>query len=140
MLRVIRRVSQKGPLELVPTFLGAHAVPPEFESSARYVNHVVCDMLPAVAKEGLAEFVDVFCEAGYFSPEESETVLSAAESFGLKTKIHANQMGRTGGVEVAAKVRALTADHLDCVSPDEIERMKKCGTLAVLAPGSNFYL
>jgi imidazolonepropionase len=140
MLRAIRRVSQEGPLELVPTFLGAHAVPPEYERSSLYVDLVVRQMLPAVAAERLAEYADVFCEDGYFSPADAEAVLTAAASVGLKTKIHAEQLGRTGGAGVAAKMRAATADHLDCVSPAEIERLKKAGILAVLAPGSNFFL
>jgi imidazolonepropionase len=140
MLRAIRRVAQEGPLELVPTFMAAHAVPPEFERSSGYVEHIVNKMLPAVASERLAEYVDVFCEDGYFTPADAEAVLTAAESAGMKTKIHADQLGRTGGAEVAAKVRASTADHLDCVSPKEIERLKKAGTVAVLAPGSNFFL
>lgn len=141
MLRVVRAAAEGTPLELVPTFLGAHAVPPEHDGRpGPFVDYLIREALPRVAEQGLAEFADVFCEEGYFPPAESEAYLLAAARSGLKLKVHADQLNRSGGSRLAAKLRAVTADHLDCAAPADMAALKKAGTVACLVPGSNFFL
>lgn len=141
MLKVVRKAAQVTPLELVPTFLGAHAVPPEHDGKAGpYVDYLIREVLPRVKSEGLAEFADVFCEEGYFPPPETEAYLVAAERSGLKLKLHADQLNRSGGSKLAAKFRAVTADHLDCATAADMTALQKSGTVACLVPGSNFFL
>lgn len=140
-LRVIRRLAEAHPADVVATFLGAHALPPEFASRrAAYVACVVEEMLPAVAAGGLAEFCDVFCEEGYFTPAESERILRAARDRGLRAKIHADEFGASGGAEVAAAVGAVSADHLLCVTEDGIRALKAAGVVATLLPGTASFL
>lgn len=140
-LRAIRRVAAHTALELVPTFLGAHAVAPELVHDPHgYVRRVCEEMLPAVAKEGLARFADVFCDRGYFSEAQAETVLRAALQHGLKAKIHAEQLAHSGGAAVAARVGAVSADHLDHADAADFERLKKSGTVATLVPAANYFL
>ncbi len=112
ILSVIRRLNQETPLEIVPTFLGAHAVPREMRAD-KYVNCVIQEMLPQVVSERLAEFCDVFCECGYFDVEQSREILSAAKKLGLKLRIHADQLTNSGGAKLAAELKATTADHLE---------------------------
>ncbi|MBI3549607.1 MAG: imidazolonepropionase [Elusimicrobia bacterium] len=141
MLRVVRRASELTALELVPTFLGAHALPAELrERPADYVKRVCEDMIPAVAKEGLARFVDVFCEKGYFSEEDAGKVLAAGAGAGLKAKVHAEQLTRSGGARVAAKHNAVSADHLDRAEADDLEALRASGTVATLVPAANYFL
>lgn len=141
MLRVIRELKQQLPITIKATFLGAHAVPPEFKNNrAGYVSHIVNEMLPAVAKEGLADHVDVFCDRGFFTPEDTETILAAASSFGLPAKIHANELGLTGGVQVAAKMGAWSADHLEHCESDEMDALKQSGVMPVGLPGTSYFL
>ena len=141
MLRAIKRAGELSALELVPTFLGAHAVPAEFAGRAsEYADHVCERMIPAVAEQGLARFADVFCERGYFSQAEAERVLSAAAKAGLKAKLHAEQLSRCGGARLAAKLGAVSADHLDCAAPEDFEALKASGTVATLLPAANFFL
>src|SRR5207249_1246082 len=114
ILRVIRRLKDETPLEFVPTFLGAHAIPHEDrQSPQRYVDLVINEMLPRVAKEKLAEFSDVFCEKGYFDIERSREISTAAKKLGLKLRIHADQLSNSGGAKVAGELNATTADHLE---------------------------
>ncbi|RPJ01383.1 MAG: imidazolonepropionase, partial [Deltaproteobacteria bacterium] len=141
ILKVIQALNEAHPVDLVPTFLGAHAVPKEFKRERmRYIDLVIDEMIPEVAEEGLAEFCDVFCEEKAFSPSESRKILEAGKQYGLKPKIHADQLSPGHGAELAAEVGACSADHLEYVSPDGIERMAEKGVVAVLLPGASFFL
>jgi imidazolonepropionase len=141
ILRVMRRLNQETPLEVVPTFLGAHAVPREDrESPERYVDLVINEMLPRVAKENLAEFCDVFCERGYFDLDQSREILVAAKKLGLKLRIHADQLTNSGGAKLAAELKATTADHLEKTEGQGIAAMKSAGVQPVLLPGSVYAL
>ena len=141
ILRVIRRLNEETPLEFVPTFLGAHAVPHEDrQSPQRYVDLVINDMLPRVAKEKLAEFCDVFCEQGYFDIEQSKEILTAAKKLGLKLRIHADQLTNSGGAKLAAELKATTADHLEKTDERGIAAMKSARVQPVLLPGSVYAL
>jgi imidazolonepropionase len=141
MLRAIGRLSREHEVDVVPTFLGAHDVPPEFRPArARYVELVVNEMIPAVASERSAEWCDVFCEHGVFTPDESMRILSAGAAAGLRPRIHADELGATGGSAVAASVRARSADHLIFVPPAGIEALAHAGVVATLLPAAAFYL
>ena len=141
ILRVTRRLNQETLLEVVPTFLGAHAIPREDrESPERYVDLVINEMLPRVAKENLAEFCDVFCERGYFDLEQAREILVAAKKFGLKLRIHADQITNSGGAKLAAELNATTADHLEKTEGQGIAAMKSAGVQPVLLPGSVYAL
>lgn len=141
MLRVIRRLNEKTPLEFVPTFLGAHAIPAEFRSSPeRYVDLVIEEMLPRVAAEHLAEFCDVFCERGYFDVDASRRILNAAQQLGLGIRIHADQLTNFGGAELAAELGAITADHLEQAETTAIAALRGAGVHPVLLPGSVYSL
>jgi len=141
-LRVVRRLRQMLPLDLVPTFLGAHAVPMEYRDHRQaYVDLLVDDMLPAVAAEGLAEFADVFCEEGVFSPTETRRILSRARQLGLGLKLHADELvAAVGGAELAAELGATSADHLLYASEEGLAAMARAGAVAVLLPGTAFFL
>ena len=139
ILRVIRRLNQETPLEIVPTFLGAHAVPREMHADG-YVNCVIQEMLPQVVSERLAEFCDVFCECGYFDVEQSREILSVAKKLGLKLRIHADQLTNSGGAKLAAELKATTADHLEKTDVQGIAAMKSAGVQPVLLPGSVYAL
>jgi imidazolonepropionase len=141
ILRVVRRLNKETPVEFVPTFLGAHAVPEDFQSAPdRYVSLVIDEMLPRIAEERLAEFCDVFCERGYFDIETSRKVLSAARERGLGIRIHADQLTNGGGAELAAELGAVTADHLEQTETPGIAAMKRAGVQPVLLPGSVYSL
>jgi imidazolonepropionase len=140
-LEAIAELDQEGPLELVPTFLGAHAVPGEFAGRrADYVRLITREMLPAVAERRLARFCDVFCDQGAFTPAETEEIFSRARELGLALKLHADELSPAGGAELAARFRAVSADHLLCVSDRGIEAMAEAGTVAALLPGTAFFL
>ncbi|MBI4346264.1 MAG: imidazolonepropionase [Elusimicrobia bacterium] len=140
-LRAVKRAGAHTALELVPTFLGAHAVPAELKHDPHgYVRRVCEEMIPAVAKEGLARFADVFCDRGYFSEPQAETVLRAGLDHGLRPKIHAEQLSRSGGASVAARVGAVSADHLDHAEPDDLAALKAAGVVASLVPAANYFL
>jgi imidazolonepropionase len=140
-LRVVRRLAETERLSLVPTFLGAHEVPPEFRSQREsYVRLVIEDMLPVVAQEGLATACDVFCEPGVFSIAESRTILAAAQQHGLRLKLHADELEGSGGAELAAEVGALSADHLAGVSDAGIRALAASTTIAVLLPATMSFL
>jgi len=137
MLKVLKLLDRELPIEIVTTFLGAHEIPEEFaDRSDEYVALVCGEMIPTVASQGLAEFCDVFCEKGVFSPKQSRIILQTAQAFGLKIKLHADQLHNTGGAELAAEFGAVSADHLDCVGNEGIHLLKKAGVIPVLLPGS----
>ena len=141
MLRAIRTLAGSQPIDLVPTFMGAHEIPVDYRSRREdYVRLVIEDMIPAVAKEGLAEWCDVFCETGVFTPEESTRILEAGARHGLKPRIHADELGASGGSQVAATVGARSADHLIFVPEDGIRAMANAGVVATLLPNAAFYL
>jgi imidazolonepropionase len=139
ILRVMRRLNGETPLEIVPTFLGAHAVPREM-SSEKYVDLVINEMLPRVAKEKLGEFCDVFCERGYFDIEQSHQILSAARKLGLKLRGHVDQLSNSGGAKLMADLGATTADHLEKTDEQGIAALKKANVQPVLLPGSVYAL
>jgi imidazolonepropionase len=139
ILRVIRRMSEETPLECVPTFLGAHAVPKEYQP-AEYMNLVVNEMLPRVAAEKLAEFCDVFCERGYFDLAQSRTVLTTAAKLGMKLRGHVDQLTNGGGAKLMADLKAQTADHLEKTDAAGIAALKFAGVQPVLLPGSVYAL
>jgi len=139
MLRVIRRLNEETPIEFVPTFLGAHAIP-RARRADEYVDLVINEMLPRVASEKLAEFCDVFCERGYFDIEQSRKILTAAKKSELKLRIHADQLTNSGGAKLAAELEATTADHLEKTDENGIAAMKASGVQPVLLPGSVYAL
>jgi len=139
VLRVIQQLNKEQPMELVPTFMGAHEVPVEYRGrQSEYVRLVIDEMIPQAA--GLAEWCDVFCETGVFTPEESLAILEAGKRAGLKPRIHADELGASGGSVVAATVGARSADHLVHVPADGIAAMAKAGVIATLLPCAAFYL
>src|SRR5205814_753747 len=141
ILRVIRRLNQETPVEFVPTFLGAHDIPDEFRNAPeQYVALVIHKMLPRVVEEQLAESCDVFCERGYFDITESEKVLRAAQEYGLRLRMHVDQLTNSGGAFLAARLRAATADHLEQVNAAEIAALAETGVQPVLLPGSVYSL
>ncbi len=140
-LRVVRNLNGTQPVELVSTFLGAHAIPPEYKDDHEGYVRLICeDMLPAVASQGLAEYCDVFCESGVFSVEESRRILSRALALGLKVKIHADEIDALGGAQLAGALGAVSAEHLIAVTDKGIKSMQKGGTIACLLPATSFYL
>ncbi|MBW8769248.1 MAG: imidazolonepropionase [Gemmatimonadetes bacterium] len=143
-LRVVRRLAETLPLRIVPTFLGAHEIPLDFRERTggrrEYVDRVIHDMIPAVAAEGLARFADVFCEPGVFTVEESRELLTAARAAGLGVKLHADELAPGGGAELAAELRATSADHLAAVSDAGIAALASAGTVATLLPATMLFL
>ena len=141
MLRVIRRIRQEEPIEVRATFLGAHAVARNYIGrQAAYVDLVVEEMLPAVAREGLADFVDVFCDRGFFTLEETERIIRAGAKYGMRAKIHANELAISGGVQLGVKEGALSVDHLECMGDEEIEALRSSHTMPTMLPGAAFVL
>ncbi|MBO0696165.1 MAG: imidazolonepropionase, partial [Verrucomicrobia bacterium] len=139
ILRVMRQLNQETPLEIVPTFLGAHAVPRAMQTD-EYADLVVNEMLPRVASDRLAEFCDVFCERGYFDIEQSRRILSTAKKLGLKLRIHADQLSNSGAAKLAAELKAVTADHLEKTDKEGIASLKSENVQPVLLPGSVYAL
>lgn len=141
ILKAMKTLQESHPIDIVPTFLGAHTFPKEFrEDRAGYMNLLTEEMIPKVAQEGLAEFCDVFCEEKAFNLKESKKILESGKQYGLKPKIHADQLSRGGGADLAAEVDASSADHLEYVSREGIKKMAEKGVTAVLLPGANFFL
>ena len=141
MLRVARRLGRTFPVTVATTFLGAHALPPEFAGQPEaYLDRVIDEMLPAVAAESLAQAVDVFCERIAFTPAQTERVFAAAREHGLRVKLHAEQLSDSKGAALAARYGALSADHLEYLSPDGAAAMAAAGTVAVLLPGAFYFL
>jgi imidazolonepropionase len=139
LLRVIRRLRETMPMEIVPTFCGAHAVPAGVEKS-EYIREIIEEMVPRVRDEHLAEFGDVFCEEGFFSVAESREILRACRGAGLGLKIHADELSPLGGAELAAEMGAISADHLLHISERGMEALQRAGVIAVLLPGTAFSL
>jgi imidazolonepropionase len=141
ILRVIRRLNLETAIEFVPTFLGAHAIPEEFRGAPeQYVALVIHEMLPAVAEEALAENCDIFCERGYFDLADSEKILMAAQEYGLRLRMHVDQLTNSGGAFLAARLHAATADHLEQANAAEIAALGEAGVQPVLLPGSVYSL
>lgn len=141
MLRVIRRIKENSPLEVKSTFLGAHAIPEEFRNDRqKYIELIINEMIPLVASEELANYIDVFCDYGFFTVDETEQILMAGIKFGLIPKLHANELGRTGGVQVGVKYNALSVDHLEWAGDEEIKSLIGTETMPTLLPGSALFL
>jgi imidazolonepropionase len=141
ILRVLALLKTRSRLELMPTFLGAHDVPDEFRGSrGEYVRQLIHEMIPAVARDGLAQFCDVFCDTGYFTVDEARAILLAARKAGLGLRLHADQLSHSGGAQLAAELKALSADHLERIGDRDIQALKNAGTIATLLPGSVFNL
>ena len=139
MLRVIKRIKETSPLKVKSTFLGAHAVGRGY-SQPDYVDLVVNEMIPEVGKEQLADYVDVFCDEGFFTPEETERILEAASKWGMLPKIHADELASSGGVAVGVKHGALSVDHLESMTVEEIELLRGTTTMPTVLPGTSFFL
>jgi imidazolonepropionase len=141
MLRVIKRIKDTCPLEVKATFLGAHAIPAEYRNNReKYVDLVINEMIPVVASEELADFIDVFCDTGFFTAEDTERILMAGIKYGLTGKIHANELDYSGGIQAGVKYNALSVDHLEFTGDDEINALKGSETMPTLLPGSSFFL
>lgn len=141
ILRVIKRIRENSPAIIKSTFLGAHAVGRSFAGRQNeYVDHVCNEMIPAVAAENLADFVDVFCEEGFFTTEETDRILTAGEQYGMRVKLHANQLAVSGGVQVGVKHNALSVDHLESTTDEEIRVLKDSCTMPTMLPGASFFL
>ena len=141
MLRVIRRLKENSPLTIKANFLGAHGVPMEYRGrQGEFVDLVINEMIPLVAKEKLADFIDVFCDTGFFTVEETDRMLEAGVRYGLTPKIHANELDYSGGIEVGVKYGALSVDHLECVGDKEIAALKSSKTMPTILPGAAFFL
>jgi imidazolonepropionase len=141
MLRVIKRLKAAVSIPVKATFLGAHAFPLAYKQNrSGYINLIIHEMLPQIAAEGLADYMDVFCDQGFFTPEETSELLIAAMQYGLKPKIHGNELGYTGGVQTAVKHNALSVDHLEYTGDAEIEALLNSNTMPVALPGCSFFL
>ncbi len=141
MLRVIRRIKETSPIEVKATFLGAHAIPAEFKSdSIKYVDLIINEMIPLVAFEELADYIDVFCDKGFFTTEDTEKILMAGMKYGLTPKIHANELGYSGGIQTGVKYNALSVDHLEYTGDEEINFLLGSETMPTLLPGASFFL
>ena len=141
MLRVIQRVRQDSPICVRSTFLGAHAVPEKYKNNvSKYVDIVINEMIPQVAADELADFIDVFCDKGFFSQQDTDRILMAGIKYGLRPKIHANELGFTGGVQVGIKYNALSVDHLEYIGDEEIALLKDSETMPTVLPGAAFFL
>ena len=141
MLRVIKKLKELTPLTIKSTFLGAHAVPAEYkQNQAAYVDIVVNDMIPKVGDEGLADYIDVFCDRGFFSREETERIIEAGQKYGMRAKLHANELDFSGGIQAGVKYNALSVDHLEFTGDDEINALLNSETMPALLPGAAFFL
>ncbi|TRX62821.1 imidazolonepropionase [Carboxylicivirga sp. M1479] len=141
MLRVIKRLKEASPLTIKSTFLGAHSIPMEYRGQQeKYVDLVINEMLPAVAKEKLADYVDVFCDVGFFTVEDTDRILEAAAKLGMTPKIHANELDYSGGIQVGVKYKALSVDHLEFTGEEEMKALKDSGTMPTILPGAAFFL
>ena len=141
MLRVIKRLKKLSPLTIKATFLGAHAIPQEYKTNkSAYLDLIINEMLPQIAQEQLAEYIDIFCEEGYFSVEDTERLLEAAQSYGLLPKTHVNQFKILGGVKASIKYKALSVDHLEIMNNEDIEALKGSECMPTLLPSCSFFL
>ncbi len=141
MLRVIKRLKEHSPLCIKATFLGAHAVPIQYKSDpSEYVNIVINEMIPQVAAEDLADYIDVFCDKGFFSTEDTDRILNAGMKYGMRAKIHANELDYSGGIQVGVKYNALSVDHLEYTGNEEIKALLNTETMPTILPGAAFFL
>ena len=141
MLRVIKKLKEKSNVLIKSTFLAAHTYPQQYkENHQGYINLVIDEMLPVVAKEKLADYIDVFCETGFFSPEETEIICKAGMKYGLKPKLHVNQLNSIGGIETGIKLNALSLDHLETMTDEDISKLKNSNTIGTLLPTAAFFL
>ncbi len=141
MLRVIKKLKEISPIPIKATFLGAHTYPVEFkEDHQGYIDLIIKEMLPVIAQEQLADYIDVFCETGFFSPEETETICRAGMNYGLKPKIHANQLNLSGGTQAGVKLGAISVDHLETMDEDTISTLANSTTIGRLLPTAAFFL
>jgi len=141
MLRVIKRLKETTPITIKSTFLGAHAVPAEYKGKQDdYVDVVINEMIPLVASEDLADYIDVFCDKGFFTVEQTDRILMAGMKYGLRAKIHANELDYSGGIQVGVKYNALSVDHLEYTGDDEIKALLDSETMPTLLPGAAFFL
>jgi len=141
MLRVIKRLKETSPLAIKSTFLGAHAIPMEYKGKQTdYVDLIINEMIPELAAEELADYVDVFCDRGFFTVEDTDRILNAAMKYGLRPKIHANELDYSGGIQVGVKYNALSVDHLEFTGDEEIEVLLNSETMPTILPGAAFFL
>jgi imidazolonepropionase len=141
MLRVIRRLKEHSTLTIKATFLAGHAYPLEYRDNHEgFIKLIINDMLPKIADENLAEYIDVFCEKGFFSVDETDRILEAGVKYGLKPKVHANQLYNSGGIQIGVKHHAISVDHLETMDQEEIECLKHSNTIPTLLPGAAFFL
>lgn len=141
MLRVIKKLAANYPISIKATFLGAHAFPLHYkENKQGYIDEIITKMLPEIAQNKLADYIDVFCETGYFSVEETEKIMEAGIQFGLKPKIHVNQFNSIGGIQAGIKFNALSVDHLEVMNPEDIEALKDTETMPVALPSCSYFL
>ncbi|QSB28671.1 imidazolonepropionase [Flavobacterium sp. CLA17] len=141
MLRVIKKLAENYPISIKATFLGAHAFPLHYkENKAGYIDEIITKMLPEIAKNKLADYIDVFCETGYFSVEETEKIMAAGIQYGLIPKIHVNQFNSIGGIQAGIQFKALSVDHLEVMNPEDIEALKDTETMPVALPSCSYFL
>ena len=141
MLRVIKRLKESFEIPIKATYLGAHAFPAEYKNNHQgYIDLIINEMLPAIEKENLADYIDVFCEDGFFNAEETDRILKAGSLHGLKAKIHANQLNYSGGIQVGVANNAISVDHLECVGAQEIDALKNSNTIGTILPSAAFFL
>lgn len=141
MLRVIKKLKENYNIPIKATFLGAHAIPKEFiNNKESYINLIIDEMIPKIAKENLADFIDIFCEKGYFSVEDTDRVLTAGKKYNLIPKVHVNQFNSIGGIQIATKHKALSVDHLEVLSDEDLESLKDSETMPVALPSCSFFL
>ena len=141
MLRVIKKLAKNYPISIKATFLGAHAFPTHYkENKAGYIEEIITQMIPEIAQNKLADYIDVFCESGYFSVEETEKIMNAGIESGLTPKIHVNQFNSIGGIQAGVKFKALSVDHLEIMNPEDIESLKDTETMPVALPSCSYFL
>ncbi|HOZ30735.1 MAG TPA: imidazolonepropionase [Bacteroidales bacterium] len=141
ILRVIKRIKETSPIIVKSTFLGAHAIPKEYKSNPdEYVDIVINEMIPQIASEELADYIDVFCDKGFFTVEQTDRILLAGMKYGLKAKIHANELAKSGGIQVGVKYDALSVDHIEYVGDEEISVLLNSDTMPTILPGAAFFL
>ena len=141
MLKVIRRLKAETPLLIKSTFLGAHAVPAEYKGrQTEYVDLIINEMIPTIAGEELADYIDVFCDKGFFTVEDTDRILNAGMKYGMRAKIHANELDYSGGVQVGVKYNAISVDHLEYIGEEEISALLGSETMPTVLPGAAFFL
>jgi imidazolonepropionase len=141
MLRVIKRLKEDSPMVIKSTFLGAHALPPEYKDNRKgYIDLIINEMLPVIKEEGLADYIDAFCEDGYFTPEETELLIKEGAKSGLKAKVHVNQFNSIGGVKTCVDNKAVSVDHLEVLTDQDLELLKSGNTMPVALPSCSFFL